>query len=238
MPMWKFLGNYFTFSTRERNGILLLLFLSAAVLLAPKIYFYFKPVQHADNTRLQAEVDAFAKEYYQQTHEPISNDDTANPKMVLDISKPVTKTSTTSAAYFKFDPNKIDVAEWIKLGFTERQAQSIEKYKAHGGKFYKAEDLKRVYVIGEEGYKRLAEYVVIDKAALDKEYTSVQYFTFDPNTIGVNEWMKLGFSEKQARSIEKYKATGAVFHKPQDLKKVYVIGEDGYERLKPYIKIR
>jgi competence protein ComEA len=66
---------------------------------------------------------------------------------------------------------------------------------------------------------------------------SIDYFKFDPNTIGVTEWKQLGFSEKQAQSIEKYKNSGAQFFKKEDLKKLYVVDDAKYQQLKPYIAI-
>ena len=65
-----------------------------------------------------------------------------------------------------------------------------------------------------------------------------EYFYFDPNTIGISDWEKLGFSPKQAAIIEKAKAKGYKFYKPEDLKSIYVVDEKNYERVAPYIKIK
>ncbi|MNK13787.1 Helix-hairpin-helix motif protein [compost metagenome] len=65
----------------------------------------------------------------------------------------------------------------------------------------------------------------------------VSLFPFDPNTIGVEEWKKLGLSEKQAGAILKYKAKGGQFRKKEDLRKMYTISEQMYQRLEPYIRI-
>ena len=45
-------------------------------------------------------------------------------------------------------------------------------------------------------------------------------FAFDPNTIDIEEWKLLGFSQKQAESIEAYKEKGAFFKSKGDFKKV------------------
>ena len=66
---------------------------------------------------------------------------------------------------------------------------------------------------------------------------NIVLFPFNPNTIGVEEWQKLGMSKKQAEAIERAKANGFKFRKPEDVAKVYVIGEKGYQRLKNYITI-
>jgi len=167
--MFKWLEQYFTFSRTERNGIIVLLVLSAGVLLAPKVYFYFKPVEHADNSKYKAEIDAFV--YGKKTPAPEDNiADTIVPIIDSPAAKrdsvPVRKHLQTT--YFEFDPNKIGVEAWMRLGFTESQAQSIEKYKARGGKFYRPQDLMRLYVMDEEHYYKLKPYVNIDVSALPK----------------------------------------------------------------------
>jgi len=63
-------------------------------------------------------------------------------------------------------------------------------------------------------------------------------FAFDPNTIDIEEWKLLGFSQKQAESIEAYKEKGAFFKSKEDFKKVYVVNEYMYAKLEPYINIQ
>jgi len=168
--MFKWLEKYFTFSKMERNGIVALLTLSCMVLLAPKVYFYFKPVEHADNSKYQREIDAFV--YGNKTLS--AEEDAVDTIVVRNDSSGVKRDSVivkkhrTTTSYFEFDPNKIGVEEWMRLGFTEKQAQGIENYKAKGGKFYRPQDLMRLYVMDEEHYYKLKPYVKIDVAALPK----------------------------------------------------------------------
>ena len=62
-------------------------------------------------------------------------------------------------------------------------------------------------------------------------------FYFDPNTITVPEWKRLGLREKTIKTIENYRSKGGHFYKPEDLQRIYGLRNDEYERLKPYIKI-
>lgn len=71
----------------------------------------------------------------------------------------------------------------------------------------------------------------------EEKNDSIQYFLFNPNAISEKEWVELGFSDKQAVSIEKYKNSGAVFKVKSDLKKLYVVDEQKYDELKPYIDL-
>lgn len=63
--------------------------------------------------------------------------------------------------YAPFDPNYLDQAGWIRLGFTERQAAVIVKYTGKGGRFRRKEDLKKIYSVSESDYARVADYIVI-----------------------------------------------------------------------------
>ncbi len=64
-----------------------------------------------------------------------------------------------------------------------------------------------------------------------------ELFYFDPNTITVSEWKRLGLKDKTIKTIENYRSKGGRFYKPDDLKRIYGLHDDDYERLKPYIKI-
>jgi competence protein ComEA len=62
-------------------------------------------------------------------------------------------------------------------------------------------------------------------------------FKFDPNTIDVAGWQKLGLSEKQATVIENYKAKGGKFRKPEDIRKIFVMSDEKKEELLHYVFI-
>jgi competence ComEA-like helix-hairpin-helix protein len=70
-----------------------------------------------------------------------------------------------------------------------------------------------------------------------KSITGSPLFYFDPNTITSDQWKHLGVDGKTISTIKKYLSKGAVFRKPEDLRKIYGLGHDQYEKLAPYIKI-
>lgn len=67
---------------------------------------------------------------------------------------------------------------------------------------------------------------------------SVVLFRFDPNILSQSGWEKLGFSARQAKSILRYVERGGRFRRPEDLKKMFVVSPDQYQRLFPYIDIK
>ena len=65
----------------------------------------------------------------------------------------------------------------------------------------------------------------------------VESFRFNPNTATVEELMRLGFSEKQAQSIDNYRSRGGRFRRKSDFAKSYVVADSVFRRLEPYIDI-
>lgn len=63
------------------------------------------------------------------------------------------------------------------------------------------------------------------------------FFNFDPNNLPPEDWMKMGLSEKQVKSIKNYEAKGGKFKSKADVKKMYAISNQMYERIDPYIQI-
>lgn len=62
-------------------------------------------------------------------------------------------------------------------------------------------------------------------------------FYFDPNTVTEQQAIKLGFSEKGARTFMNYRNKGAQFRKAEDLKKLYGMTDRLYEKIEPYVSI-
>lgn len=71
----------------------------------------------------------------------------------------------------------------------------------------------------------------------DINNSSGQLFYFDPNTISITGWEKLGLKGKTIQTIQNYLSKGGRFKEPEDLKKIYGLHPDQYERLAPYIRI-
>ncbi|ASK32861.1 hypothetical protein CEY12_21415 [Chryseobacterium sp. T16E-39] len=150
----------------------------------------------------------------------------------------------------KFDPDLLSVKEWIDLGFSERQAEAILKYKSYlGGSFISKEKFKDCFIISNENYHRIAPYLILPEKtpAHDKSFASksnnlkstLKLSPFDPNVLDSRGWQALGFSENQARTIINYRDRNlrGQFKSLDEIKKCFVISQEKFEALKPYIKI-
>lgn len=65
----------------------------------------------------------------------------------------------------------------------------------------------------------------------------VETFRFNPNTVSVEDLQRLGFSEKQAASIDNYRRKGGHFRRKEDFASSYVVSDSVFRRLEPYIDI-
>lgn len=75
---------------------------------------------------------------------------------------------------------------------------------------------------------------IVRQAASKREPES---FTFNPNTVSIEDMMRLGLSEKQAKSIDNYRNKGGKFLRAEDFAKSYAVSEKVFERLKTFIDI-
>lgn len=71
-----------------------------------------------------------------------------------------------AVAGFKFNPNTISADSLCLLGFSDKQAASIIKYRQKGGIFRKKEDFAKLYVVNDYMYNELSGYIVIEKESI------------------------------------------------------------------------
>jgi len=77
-------------------------------------------------------------------------------------------------------------------------------------------------------------YLQIEKSV---EESKLNPFTFNPNNMPAEQWKKLGLTDRQINGIKNYEAKGGRFYIKSDFKKLYVISENEYEILEPFIDL-
>lgn len=143
----------------------------------------------------------------------------------------------------EFNPNTADSSTLVHLGFQPWQAKNMLKYRAKGGKYRKAEDLKRLYGMTDSMYNALEPYIRIPQDAFptDKKQKhdtiEISLHEFDPNTADSSTLVHLGFQPWQVRNMLKYRAKGGKYRKTEDLKRLYGMTDSMYNALAPYIHI-
>ena len=125
---------------------------------------------------------------------------------------------------FRFDPNDVSVEDLCRLGFTRKQAESIEKYRRSGGRFRRKEDFKRSYVVSDSIYRRLEKYIDIPLVDLNAADSA----DFD-GLPGIGGW----FASKM---LEHRKALGGYSYKEQ-LMDIYRFDQEKFDGLSDLIVV-
>jgi len=150
----------------------------------------------------------------------------------------------------RFNPDHYSADDWVKMGFSERQADAILKYKKYlGGSFVSKEKFKECFIISEENFQKISPYLILPEKTPDNfthysknfnpEKNKIQYHSFDPNILNLEDWKSFGFSDKQAQTIINYRDRNlkGSFKSLEDIQKCFVISAEKFEEMRPFIKL-
>lgn len=227
----RFFYEYFYFARKERNGILLLLSILFILLITHKGSSYIFGASRIDFKEFQADVDKFEKSLRSQKYNP--------------IAEVKTSSSVSNTSLFFFDPNKLDESGWIKLGLTNKQVKTLLNFRNKGGHFYKKEDLRKIYSISDENYKRFEPWVVIDQEINNKNTQVANNLKSNREVIQVDLNIAdsalltslKGVGPVLARRIIQYRNRLGGFYAINQLKEVYGIDSANFEKLVTQMKL-
>ncbi len=224
MQIRKFFWDYLYFTRVERNGIVLLLAMSAVTLFLPGIYGYFFP---------KAPVAAAALP------------DT--PVFCADHSAPANAPQGAYAGapaggqLFYFNPNTADARDLQALGLPERTIKGILNYRAKGGQFRKPDDFAKIYALSESDFERLRPWIRLENPSTAARETAaaapLNMQAFDPNTADAATLAGLGLPEKTVAGWLNYRAKGGQFRCKNDVKRLYNLAETDFQRLYPWMTL-
>jgi len=230
--MRKWLKTDFNFSKRELNGLLVLIFILAVITVIPDVYELLYPEQPdlllerkaiQSLMRLNSPKDEYPAYPYKR-------------KAQWNLNRRV----------FNFDPNHTSQAEWQLLGLTARQAAVMIRYTEKGGRFYRKEDLRKMYPISPERYQALAPYVQISAAArllsgstyMRKPYAKPPQVMVSLNTADTVALDAIkGVGAAFARRIFKYRERLGGFYKKEQLMEVFGLDSAKYREIKDQVSI-
>ena len=232
------ISDTFSFSKAERNGIIvLIIFLLLLFFLRFAIIYFQKTKDFIDAENPEIEQFMQNQQHYQDSILALKNWKNSSTnnyynqkgKFHKKILKP-----------FAFDPNTLPLSDWIKLGFTEKQAQQIINYRSKGGYFYQKTDLKKMYCITEEDYQILENYIHIpSKQKIEKEKTKIdlqQFLKIELNTADSIDLQKIsGIGQKTASQIIAYRKKLGGYVTVNQLNEVYIIDSNRFMQISPYL---
>jgi len=123
---------------------------------------------------------------------------------------------------FRFDPNTATLDELMRLGFSEKQAQSILNYREKGGRFRRPEDFAKSYVVADSVFERLRPYIDIPRLDINRADSAA--FTSLP-----------GIGPYFAGKIVQYRAQLGGFSYKEQLMEIYRFDSEKYDGLSDLI---
>lgn len=159
-----------SFSRKERNGIIVIVFINLLLISSP--FIYERLFSEKEETAVDLRNELSALEEIQKdsvTHFEKRLQSSNESYNQSETEKDIAETKTE---LFHFNPNVITEREWTKLGVSEKTAKSIKKYLSKGGLFRKPEDIKKIWGISESLSNKLIPFVQIPeiKSTYEKEF--------------------------------------------------------------------
>ncbi|OFX83157.1 MAG: hypothetical protein A2W99_13000 [Bacteroidetes bacterium GWF2_33_16] len=213
------LNQFFSFTKKERNGIIVLLFFCIALLIARSIILRSSVQKISLNdSEFIAEIEKFEKS--------LELKELKNESVPYKISKE--KKWSAPETLIVFDPNTINVEELKILGFTEKQISTILNYRNKGGRFVTKKDLQKIYGITKDQYETLEPYIQIkanENFSLQSK-KEVEKFkpikTIEINSVSESDLTQLnGIGISFAKRICKYREILGGFYNKEQLLEVY-----------------
>ena len=123
---------------------------------------------------------------------------------------------------FRFNPNTATLEDFVRLGFSEKQAQSILNYREKGGRFRRKSDFAKSFVVADSVYKRLEPFIDIPKTDINKADSAA----FDA-LPGVGGWT--------AAKMVEYRAQLHGYSCPEQLMEIWHFDRERFDGLKDLI---
>jgi len=230
------LKNTFDFSKAEQNGIIVL----CAILLLLFFFRFLSSKYHTGTLSFisteNSVMDSFLlqqQHYFDSINALYARENFYEKGKKKQVFNP-----------FDFCPDTMKTNDWMRLGFTEKQSSQIVNYQSKGGKFFKKEDLKKLYCVSEDAYRTLEPHIYISSAkkANEKQESPNLALKYMPR-LELNEadssdlLIISGIGTKTASLIISYRTKLGGFVHIDQLKEVKYMDEERFAKIEPYLYV-
>lgn len=244
-----FFKDYFNFSRNERIGTLIIVALILILIVLPFFYPLFGTPKQERNAGFEDAIsrlktgnaDSLKENNYSKNFDNELYDDytpTARNKY-----EPI------KAELFYFDPNIATAGDWKRLGIRDKTIHTIQNYISKGGKFYKPEDIGKIWGLAPKDVQRLTPYVSIKKQEREfvtfekKEFTKTAYPSksvqpIDVNLADTSAYISLpGIGSKLSQRIIAFREKLGGFYSVEQVGETYFLPDSTFQKIKPRLII-
>lgn len=247
----KWVKEYFSFTKKERNAIIILGLLALLFSLLPTIFPFLvkSDVELVVDTIAQRELALLEivpdkKELVAASY---SDADLYEPK---ETKFEKYKREKIAGELFSFNPNTATAEEWKRLGLRDKTIQTILKYRTKGGKFYKPEDLQGVYGLHTNEYERLFPYIQIEskaKTTIEATTVSTEIKTerkdYNAVVVDINHgdtasWKQLkGIGSTYAKRIVNFRNKLGGFVSIEQVGETFGLADSAFQKVKQQLRL-
>ncbi len=252
---WKNVSkDYFTFSKKERNGLLILIIGGVIIYLVshywPVSDTAAKPNEFQQElASLKITVDSSTRttgfKNYTRYNDEENND--------YDRSNKYENWNKKKGELFTFDPNTIDSDGWQRLGIRDKTISIIQNFLAKGYRFKKPEDLSKIYGLRPEDANRLIPYIQIAGNATESNTagsntnnnastfsgkpTNYKTTIIEINTADTTAFIALpGIGSKLANRIILYRDKLGGFSNINQIGETFGLQDSTFQKIKPRLQ--
>ena len=246
-----FITEYLHLPKKQRNGTLALLLLIVCISLLPFIFpFFIKPLS-TNTASFEKEIATLKiKQVDSSFADQRAAFNDGHSPLYEPADRKFTREETFKGVLFYFNPNTLDAAGWKKLGVREKTITTIQKYISKGGKFYKPEDLEKIWGLSAADKERLIPFVQIEKAGVAANYPTNNYSkpvveknTYTPQLIDINiadtsAFIALpGIGSKLSQRIISFRDKLGGFYKIEQVAETFGLADSTFQKIKPRLQL-
>ena len=237
MKWRRFVTDYLSFSKKDRIGLLAVIGFIIIICLLPLLWPKKNTISVNENQMLLMAVDTITQKQAHQDKNYYNEEEELNSQY-----EPLVKNTHLKGELFQFDPNSLLEDGWKKLGLKERTIETIEKYRNKGGRFYKAEDLQKIWGLPKGFYERVKKYIVIAETKFPRQENnsvskkSETTWNIDINNADTSALIELpGIGSKLASRIVSFREKLGGFYSIDQVKETYGLPDSTFQKIKPYL---
>jgi len=250
--MWKeFVRNYLNFTRKERRGVISVVFVILVFILAQFFYPLFITHKQYNYSNFSREIDALNIEKSDSVKNNKYAKNTGNDSYDEYSLAGEKKFEILKEELFYFDPNTASAADWKRLGIRDKTIHTIQNYLSKGGRFYKPEDISKIWGLSPSDAQHLIPYVSIKNGAREnisfekKEYPrmSSPYVAktiqpIDINLADTTAFISLpGIGSKLAQRIIAFRNKLGGFYSIEQVGETYLLPDSTFRKIIPKLTI-
>ncbi len=229
-PLKHWLRDFFTLHKSEQGGIVFLLIILLVLILFNFFYPRFLVRPKEDAGRFDRKVKTFIR-----AREKL--EDSLKLVHLQQVGKLSPEQAKRLLHPFPFNPNRLSDTQWLRIGLSAKQVQTIRHYLKKGGCFRRKEDLKKIHGLSEAEYSVLEPYIRISSSPKETSPTKkiLRHKTDINSADSALLVHNLQLPPWLAARVVKYRRLLGGYYSPVQLLEVYGMKKTTFATLKNYV---